>query len=179
MAMKMDRRAFLKTSAAVAVAVSMTGLLGGCGDSAIGTDFGRFQATAVRALGKTNGIDFGGTTGAGWEGYINVWVRVKDTSGIRRPEPIPAKGYFFLKIDGQQIKNYTDGYLLEDGGKINLTQGQLKEGWMTFTLKENQKELYEAVVAKKAEVTFTISSPSATEVYKLDYTTSTFVKRTV
>ncbi len=33
MAMKMDRRAFLKTSAAVAVAVSMTGLLGGCSDS--------------------------------------------------------------------------------------------------------------------------------------------------
>lgn len=33
MAMKMDRRAFLKTSAAVAVAVSMTGLLGGCGES--------------------------------------------------------------------------------------------------------------------------------------------------
>ena len=33
MAMKIDRRAFLKTSAAMAVAVSMTGLLGGCGDS--------------------------------------------------------------------------------------------------------------------------------------------------
>ncbi len=33
MAMKMDRRAFLKTTAAAAVAVSMTGLLGGCGDS--------------------------------------------------------------------------------------------------------------------------------------------------
>ena len=33
MAMKMDRRAFLKTSAAVAVAASMTGLLGGCSDS--------------------------------------------------------------------------------------------------------------------------------------------------
>ena len=29
MAMKIDRRAFLKTSAAMAVAVSMTGLLGG------------------------------------------------------------------------------------------------------------------------------------------------------
>ena len=37
MAMKMDRRAFLKTSAAMAVAVSMTGLLGGCSDGAIGT----------------------------------------------------------------------------------------------------------------------------------------------
>lgn len=32
MAMKMDRRSFLKTSAAVAVTVSMTGLLGGCSD---------------------------------------------------------------------------------------------------------------------------------------------------
>ena len=69
--------------------------------------------------------------------------------------------------------------MLEDGGKINLTQGQLKEGWMRFTLKSDQKKLYEAVVAQKAEVTFTISSPSATEVYKLDYTTSTFVKQTV
>ena len=33
MTMKMDRRSFLKTTAAAAVAVSMTGLLGGCGDS--------------------------------------------------------------------------------------------------------------------------------------------------
>lgn len=51
MAMKMDRRAFLKTSAAVAVAVSMTGLLGGCSDGDIGTDFGLFQATAGKAFG--------------------------------------------------------------------------------------------------------------------------------
>lgn len=179
MAMKMDRRAFLKTSAAVAMAVSMTGLLGGCSDSAIGTDFGLFQATAGKAMGKNNGVDFGGTAGAGWEGYINVWVCVKDTSGIKKPQPIPAKGYFFLKIDGELIKNYTDGDLLEDGGKINLTQGQIKEGWMRFTLKNDQKKLYEAVVAQKAEVTFTISSPSATEVYKLDYETETFVKQTV
>ncbi len=179
MAMKMDRRAFLKTSAAVAVAVSMTGLLGGCSDGAIGTDFGLFQATAVKALGRTNGIDFGGTAGAGWEGYISVWVRIKDTSGIKKPQPIPAKGYFSLKINGQSVNNYTDGDLLENGGKINLSKGQFKEDWMTFTLKEDQKELYEAVVAKKADVTFTISSGAVTEVYKLDYTTSTFVKQTV
>ena len=91
MAMKMDRRAFLKTSAAVAVAVSMTGLLGGCGDGAIGTDFGLFQATAGKALGKTNGIDFGGTAGAEWEGYISVWVRHQKApadpcKGLFRPE---------------------------------------------------------------------------------------------
>ena len=163
MAMKMDRRAFLKTSAAVAVAASMTGLLGGCSDGAIGTDFGLFQATAGKALGNTNGIDLGGTAGAEWEGYISVWVRIKDTSGIKRPQPIPAKGYFVLKINGQVVKNYTDGDLLENDGKINLAKDQIKEGWMNFTLKEDQKDLYEAVVAKKADVTFTISSASVTE----------------
>lgn len=42
MAMKMDRRAFLKTSAAMAVAVSMTGLLGGCSDGDGSTDLGGF-----------------------------------------------------------------------------------------------------------------------------------------
>lgn len=42
MAMKIDRRAFLKTSAAMAVAVSMTGLLGGCSDGDGSTKFGRF-----------------------------------------------------------------------------------------------------------------------------------------
>ena len=179
MAMKMDRRAFLKTSAAMAVAVSMTGLLGGCSDGDIGTDFGLFQATAGKAFGKNNGIDFGGTAEAGWEGYISVWVRVKDTSGSKKPLPIPAKGYFSLKINGQPVNNYTDGDLLENGGKINLSKGQITEGWMHFTLKEDQKDLYEAVLAKKAEVTFTISSGFVTEIYTLDYTTSTFVKQTV
>ena len=106
-------------------------------------------------------------------------VRIKESSGIKKPQPIPAKGYFFLKIDGQLIDGYTDGGLLENSGKINLTQGQLKEGWMCFTLKNEQRALYEAVVARKAEVTFTISSASVTEVYKLDYTTETFVKQTV
>ena len=33
MAMQMDRRTFLKTSASAAVAVAMTGLLGGCGET--------------------------------------------------------------------------------------------------------------------------------------------------
>ena len=49
MAMKMDRRSFLKTSAAVAVAVSMTGLLGGCSGGDGGTDLGGFTV----AVGDT------------------------------------------------------------------------------------------------------------------------------
>lgn len=179
MAMKMDRRAFLKTSAAVAVAVSMTGLLGGCSDGAIGTDFGLFQATAGAATCGTNADGWGSSPESGWEGYIKVKVRIKDTSGMKKPDPLRARTFFFLKINGQLVNNYTDGDLLENGGKINLSKGQFKEDWMCVTLKEDQKALYEAVAAKKAEVTFAISSARTTENYKLDYATETFVKQTV
>ena len=90
MAMKMDRRSFLKTSAAVAVAVSMTGLLGGCGgDSAIGTDFGPFQATAVELGGNTNADDLGATV---WEGEVTVKVRIKDVTYDKNPAPLSAVG---------------------------------------------------------------------------------------
>ena len=86
MAMKMDRRAFLKTSAAVAVAASMTGLLGGCsGDSAIGTDFGPFQATAIKLGGNTNADDLGATV---WEGEVTVKVRIKDVTYDKNPAPL-------------------------------------------------------------------------------------------
>ena len=179
MAMKMDRRAFLKTSAAVAMAVSMTGLLGGCSDGAIGTDFGLFQATAGVATCGTNADGWGSVPESGWEGYIKVKVRIKDTSGMKKPDPLRAKTFFFLTINGQLVENYTDGGLLSNGGYIKLEKGQFKEDWMCVTLKEDQKALYEAVAAKKAEVIFKISSARTTEVYKLDYTTETFVKQTV
>ena len=179
MAMKMDRRAFLKTSAAVAVAVSMTGLLGGCSDGAIGTDFGPFQASAGAASCDTNTDGWGNVPATGWEGYIDVKVRIKDTSGRKNPEPLRAKTFFTLKINGQVIDNYTDGGLLSNGGDIKLEKDRLREDWMRFTLKEDQKALYEAVAAKEAEVIFMISGARTRETYKLDYTTSTFVKQTV
>ena len=177
MAMKMDRRAFLKTSAAVAVAVSMTGLLGGCSDDAIGTNFGLFQATAGAASCNTNADGWGNVPATGWEGYIEVKVRIKDTTG--QPEPLRASRFFTLKINGQVIDNCTGGTLLSNGGYIKLEKDRPKEGGMRFTLKEDQKALYEAVAAKEAEVTFTIEGARAREDYKLDYTTSTFVKQTV
>lgn len=179
MAMKMDRRAFLKTSAAVAVAVSMTGLLGGCSDDAIGTNFGMFQATAGAASCDTNTDDWGNVPATGWEGYIEVKVRIKDTTGKKQPEPLRASNFFTLKINGQVIDNCTGGTLLSNGGYIKLEKDRPKEGWMRFTLKEDQKALYEAVAAKKAEVTFRIEGGRAKEDYKLDYETKTFVKQTV
>lgn len=179
MAMKIDRRAFLKTSAAMAVAVSMTGLLGGCSDGAIGTDFGLFQASAGSATCGTNADGWGNSPESGWEGYIKIKVRIKDTSGNKKPDPLRARTFFFLKINGQLVESYTDGGLLSNGGYIKLEKGEFKEDWMCVTLKEDQKALYDVVAAKKAEVTFAISSARTTENYKLDYATETFVKQTV
>ena len=181
MTMKMDRRAFLKTSAAVAVAVSMTGLLGGCSDGAIGTDFGRFQAT-VGALREKDNSEVGGAPSE-WEGDVKVWVRIKDCSEDKKPEPVYASSHFYLKINGTVIKNYAVGDLLEKGGKINLKKGELKEGWMHFTLSKDQKALYDAIEDKTAKVTFTIEGGRNREVYELDYNAPNggyaFVKQTV
>lgn len=177
MAMKMDRRAFLKTSAAVAVAASMTGLLGGCsGDSAIGTDFSPFQATAIKLGGNTNADDLGATV---WEGEVTVKVRIKDVTYDKNPAPLAAKRFFVLNINGEKITTFNDGDLLSDGGYIKLGKGECKENWIHFALTADQKELYEAIKAKTAKVTVTIWSPAKEENYTLDYTTNALVKQTV
>ena len=177
MAMKMDRRAFLKTSAAVAVAASMTGLLGGCsGDSAIGTDFGPFQATAIKLGGNTNADDLGATV---WEGEVTVKVRIKDVTYDKNPAPLAAKRFFVLNINGEKITTFNDGDLLSDVGYIKLGKGECKENWIHFALTADQKELYEAIKAKTAKVTVTIWSPAKEENYTLDYTTNALVKQTV
>ena len=173
----MDRRAFLKTSAAVAVAASMTGLLGGCsGDSAIGTDFGPFQATAIKLGGNTNADDLGATV---WEGEVTVKVRIKDVTYDKNPAPLAAKRFFVLNINGEKITTFNDGDLLSDGGYIKLGKGECKENWIHFALTADQKELYEAIKAKTAKVTVTIWSPAKEENYTLDYTTNALVKQTV
>ena len=180
MAMKMDRRSFLKTSAAVAVAVSMTGLLGGCSDGAIGTDFGPFQATAVKLSGNSNADDLSATE---WKGEVTVWVRIKDVTNDKNPVPLAAKRFFVLNINGQKITTFNDGNLLSDGGYIKLGKGEFKENWIHFALTADQKELYEAIKAKTAKVTVTIWSPKTEENYTLDYTldymTKNLVKQTV
>ena len=65
MAMKMNRRTFLKTTAAAAVAVSMTGLLGGCGDSLASNELqlGLYRVS-VYDLDVDNGTEMSGSTGS-------------------------------------------------------------------------------------------------------------------
>lgn len=90
MAMKMDRRAFLKTSAAMAMAVSMTGLLGGCSDGAGSTDLGGFTASVTKWDVRQNPPALSEDQSK-WTADVMVWVRTTNTkvpTGVLRATPL-------------------------------------------------------------------------------------------
>ena len=172
MAMKMDRRAFLKTSAAVAVAVSMTGLLGGCSDGDTGTDLGGFTV----AVGEWSAVphDQGMGTGKSWYADFAVTVRVHNLDNSNGFS-FPAKSVFVLKINGQKAE-------LQSGGLLNnislvMKKGERKTGVLTFRLDENQKMLYQAMEAHTADIKLTVGV-DPTETYTAVYEDFTFKKDT-
>ena len=172
MAMKMDRRAFLKTSAAVAAAVSMTGLLGGCSDGDTGTDLGGFTV----AVGEWSAVphDQGIGTGKSWYADFAVTVRVHNLDNSNGFS-FPAKSVFVLKINGQKAE-------LQSGGLLNnislvMKKGERKTGVLTFRLDESQKNLYQAMEAHTADIKLTVGV-DPTETYTAVYEDFTFKKDT-
>ena len=172
MAMKMDRRAFLKTSAAVAVAVSMTGLLGGCSDGDIGTDLGGFTV----AVGKWSAVphDQGIGTGKSWYADFTVTVCVHNLDSVNGFS-FPAKSVFVLKINGQKVA-LQGGDLLSNITLV-MKKGERKTGVLTFRLDESQKMLYQAMEAHTAEIKLTVGV-DPTETYTAVYEDFTFKKDT-
>ena len=173
MAMKMDRRAFLKTSAAVAVAVSMTGLLGGCSDGDSGTDLGGFTV----AVGEWSAVphDQGMGTGKSWYADFAVTVRIHNLDSSNGFS-FPAKSVFVLKINGQKAE-------LQSGGLLNnislvMKKGERKTGVLTFRLDESQKNLYQAMEAHTADIKLKVGV-DPTETYTAVYEDFTFKKDTV
>lgn len=84
MAMKMNRRIFLKTTAAAAVAVSMTGLLGGCGSAESATEmtlYGYKVDIDMRKTSRTWGAAAGAASTEG-KGYLRTTVRLTAGSGV-------------------------------------------------------------------------------------------------
>lgn len=170
MAMKMDRRAFLKTSAAVAVAASMTGLLGGCSDSDGGTDLGGFTV----AVGKWSAApyDQGMGTGKSWYADFAVTVRVHNLDSSNGFS-FPAKSVFVLKINGQKVA-LQGGNLLSNITLV-MKKGERKTGVLTFRLDESQKMLYQAMEAHAADIKLTVGV-DPTETYTAVYEDFTFKK---
>lgn len=172
MAMKMDRRAFLKTSAAVAVAVSMTGLLGGCSDGDTGTDLGGFTV----AVGEWSAVpyDQGIGTGKSWYADFAVTVRVHNLDNSNGFS-FPAKSVFVLKINGQKVA-LQGGDLLSNITLV-MKKGERRTGILTFRLDESQKNLYQAMEAQTADIKLTVGV-DPTETYTAVYEDFTFKKDT-
>ena len=170
MAMKMDRRSFLKTSAAVAAAVSMTGLLGGCSDGDTGTDLGGFTV----AVGEWSAVPYdpGIGTGKSWYADFAVTVRVHNLDSVNGFS-FPAKSVFVLKINGQKVA-LQGGNLLSNITLV-MKKGERRTGILTFRLDESQKNLYQAMEAHTAEIKLTVGV-DPTETYTGVYEGYTFKK---
>lgn len=161
MAMKMDRRAFLKTSAAMAVAVSMTGLLGGCSDG------DTLAPNEVRVGQYRISIDdlniaYGGEESTGLKNFLKSKVTLKFEGG---PSEFQATGYagmFKASVDGEQLETVAPvkGTLIAS----NFAWGTLF-GRTTVDLKMDFKT-DEALAAYKsgtpAELTIKIAGNTAT-----------------
>ena len=103
MAMKMDRRAFLKTSAAVAVAASMTGLLGGCSDS---NTLAPNEVRVGQYRVSIHDLDIGydGSELEGLKKTLKAKVTLKFEGG---PNDFQATGYagmFTASLDGEALE---------------------------------------------------------------------------
>lgn len=166
MAMKMDRRAFLKTSAAVAMAVSMTGLLGGCSDGDIGTDLGGFTASVTKWDVKQNPPALSEDQSK-WTADVKVWVRTTNTKDF--DWNIAGDAVMELKVDGVTVAMQGGGLLTNDGALEFSRRHKANEGWVNFKLNYKQKKLYDAIVNKEAIVKFSIGTKKATDTYTALY----------
>lgn len=107
MTAKMDRRTFLKTTAAAVVAVSMSGMLTGCGESepenAVKITLGEYEVSMTPKV-AISGSETGGA-GAGAEGtYLfvpGVTIRYNGNATI---VSVPFKNVFSAKLGAEEAK---------------------------------------------------------------------------
>lgn len=166
MAMKMDRRAFLKTSAAMAVAVSMTGLLGGCSDGAGSTDLGGFTASVTKWDVRQNPPALSEDQSK-WTADVMVWVRTTNTKDS--DWSIAGDAVMELKVDEVAVAMQGGGLLTNDGVLKFSRKHKVNEGWVNFKLNYKQKKLYDAIANKEAVVKFSIGTKKATDTYTALY----------
>ena len=103
MAMKMDRRAFLKTSAAVAVAASMTGLLGGCSDS---NTLAPNEVRVGQYRVSIHDLDIGydGSELEGLKKTLKAKVTLKFEGGANEFQVTGYAGMFKGSINGEELE---------------------------------------------------------------------------
>ena len=160
MAMKMGRRAFLKTSAAMAVAVSMTGLLGGCSDSdTLAPNEVRLGQYRVSIHDLDIGVN--GTEMTGLTKSLIAKVTLKFEGSANEFQTTGYAGMFKASVDGEQLETVAPvGWLVASnfmgGVPFGKTTVDLE---MSFKTKD-ALEAYES--GTPAELTIKISGNTAT-----------------
>lgn len=137
MAMKMDRRAFLKTSAAVAVAASMTGLLGGCGDSnALAPNEVRVGQYRISIYDLN--IGYGGSELEGLKENLKAKVTLKFEGGSNDFQATDYAGMFKGSINGEELETVAPvGRLISTNFMGGVLFGKTTENLeMSFNTKE-------------------------------------------
>lgn len=175
MTAKMDRRTFLKTTAAAVVAVSMSGMLTGCGDVGTDTDFGGYTARVVGWDTVEHPSSLNSSTPWWAEFKVEVYLKNLDKGGW----DLQCKQNFQMTIDGQ-----TQPLMKGTGAAGDLPS---KDSWLAklgssweprrgyLNFKMTDRALYQKIADKKAEVCVVIGGMDVKETYTLDYTTKTFV----
>ena len=103
MSMKMNRRTFLKTSAAMAAAASMTGLLGGCGDSnALAPN--EVRVGQYRVSIHDLDIGYGGSELEGLKKTLIAKVTLKFEGSKNDFQATGYAGMFTASLDGEALE---------------------------------------------------------------------------
>ena len=157
----------------MAVAVSMTGLLGGCSDGAGSTDLGGFTASVTKWDVRQNPPALSEDQSK-WTADVMVWVRTTNTKDS--DWNIAGDAVMELKVDGVAVAMQGGGLLTNDGVLTFSRKHKANEGWVTFKLNYKQKKLYDAIANKEAVVKFSIGTKKASETYTAVYEGFTFQK---
>lgn len=102
MAEKMTRRTFMKGAAAAAVAVSLSGMLAGCGENGLAQDevrVGAFIVKVYNVKGTIGGTSYGDDSG----NRIGATVKLTYNSSGSGTVEYPYNGMFSAKIDGTDM----------------------------------------------------------------------------
>ena len=103
MAEKMTRRTFMKSAAAAAAAISLSGVLVGCGGSGPAQNEVRVGAFIVAVYDAKGNV--GGTVlGSGSNGSITATVKLTYSSSGKGFVEYPYEGMFTAKVKENQLK---------------------------------------------------------------------------
>lgn len=174
--MKLTRRDFLKSTAAAALAISVSGMLTGCGgDAGTDTDFGGYTAKVVGWDTAEHTSSLNSTTPWWAEFKVKVYLKNLDKDGWK----FQCKQNFRMTVDGQ-TQPLMDGtgaagdLPSKDSGVVTFGMGwESRSGYLNF--KMTDRALFQKIADKKAEVSVVIGGMDVKETYTLDYTASAFV----